>query len=112
VQAISLGFVRVPTPGTPVQLCYDDQLLVMQMIVRTVPGLTGRTYLGIAGMNKSAQGMPGVVRVFSEPPAFGPQDGETLPPAASDRGNVIRVSDFWLDADVAGEGVVVMCLVA
>ena len=112
MQAISFGLIRVPTPGTPVRITADDTLRAMLLIVRTAPGFTGKTYLGLAGMDKNASTKPGVIRILSEPSSFGQQDGEVLPPINSGQGNVIRVSDFWLDADVANEGAVVTCFVA
>ena len=51
----------------------------------------------------------GVLRILSEPPAYGPQDGESVPPSSGGQGNVVQVSDYWVDADVAGEGVIVTC---
>jgi hypothetical protein len=111
MQAIPFGLIRVPTPGVPVQIWTDSTLNVVMIMARTVPGFTGRTYLGICGMNKSAVDMPGVIRVFSEP-CFGPQDGEVLPPAGRGQGNVLRASDYWVDADVPNEGVIVTCFVA
>jgi hypothetical protein len=112
MQTVSLGLVRVPTPGTPVRITADDTLQVAHMVVRTFPGFTGRVYLGLAGMNKNAANMPGVVSVLSEPPSFGPQDSVVLPPSSGNRGNVIRPADFWIDADVATEGVTVTCFIA
>lgn len=112
MQTISLGLVRVATPGTPVRVTADETLNVAMMVVRTVPGFTGKTYLGLAGMNKSSWNKTGVGRVFSEPPAFGPQDGEVLPAHPSGHSNVIRPADFWVDTDVAGEGVTITCYVA
>lgn len=112
MQAIPMGLIAVPSPGTPVQICTDNTLEVSLIMVRTVPGFTGRTYVGLAGMNKSSATMPGVIRIFSEPPASGPQDGEVIPPASGGHSNVIRASDYWIDADVAGEGLIVTCYVA
>ena len=112
MQAISLGLVRVGTPGTPVRISADDGLRAMLMVVRTVPGFTGKTYLGLAGMDKNSAGKTGVIRILSEPPAYGPQDGEVVPAASGGHGNVVRVADYWIDADVAGEGVMVTCYVA
>ena len=111
MQAIPLGLIRVPTPGVPVQIWTDANLNVVMIMARTVPGFTGKTYLGLAGMNKAASNMPGVIRVLSEP-SFGPQDGEVLPPSGRGHGNVLRASDYWVDADVANEGVIVTCFVA
>ena len=112
MQTISMGLIRVTDPGTPVRICQDESLSVLMMVIRTVPGFTGKTYVGVAGMNKHSANKAGVVRILSEPPAFGPQDGEVFPPYPSGQSNVIRPSDFWVDADVAGEGVTVTCYVA
>ena len=111
MQAISLGLIRVPNPGTPVQISSDDNLRVALIAVRTVPGFTGKTYLGVAGMNKSGATKPGVIRVLSEPSSFGPQDGENLPWQSGGHGNVLQVSNYWVDADVANEGLIVTCFV-
>ena len=112
MQAISLGLIRVPSPGVPVPISTDDTLRAMQIMFRTVPGFTGRTYVGLAGMDKTSPAKTGVLRILSEPPAFGPQDGDEFPPSAGDRGNVLRAADYWVDADVANEGVLVVCMVA
>ena len=112
MQTVSLGLIRVPTPGTPVRITADESLHVTMIVVRTVPGFTGKTYVGQAGMNKNSWNKSGVVRVMSEPPAFGPQDGEILPAYPTGQANVIRPADFWVDADVANEGVTVTCYVA
>jgi hypothetical protein len=112
METISLGLIRVPTPGSPVRVCDNEALNVVMMVIRTVPGFTGKTYVGIAGMNKFSANKNGVVRILSEPPAFGPQDGEVFPPYPSGQSNVIRPADFWVDADVANEGVTVTCYVA
>lgn len=112
MQAISLGLIQVATPGTPVRISADTSLVVAMMVVRTVPGFTGKTYLGLAGMNKDSQTKTGVMRILSEPPVSGPQDGEAVPPASGGQGNVVQVADYWVDADVAGEGVIVTCYVA
>jgi len=112
METVSLGLIRVPTPGTPVRVCNNESLNVVMMVIRTVPGFTGKTYVGIAGMDKHASNRTGVVRILSEPPAFGPQDGEVFPPYPSGQSNVIRPADFWVDADVANEGVTVTCYVA
>ena len=109
MQAFSLRLIRVPTPGSPVQITTDGSLNAMQLVVRTVPGLTGRTYVGLAGMDKASRN--GVIRVLSEPAAFGPQDGEAIPPSPNGA-NIVRVCDYWVDADVANEGVLVTYFVA
>jgi hypothetical protein len=112
MQALSLGLIRVPTPGTPVRITTDESIRAMMIVIRTVPGFTGKTYLGVQGMNKNSSNLPGVVRVLSEPPAYGPQDGEVLPPTSSGQGNVLRPSDYWVDADIANEGVLISYYIA
>jgi hypothetical protein len=112
MQTVSMGLIRVPTPGTPVRVTADESLLVVMMVVRTVPGFTGKTYVGVAGMDKVSPNKTGVVRILSEAPSSGPQDGEVFPPYSSGQANVIRPSDFWVDADVGNEGVTVTCYVA
>ncbi len=111
MQAISFGLIQVAAPGTPVQITTDPAITACLLMVRTIPGFTGKTYLGLQGMNKNSATKNGVIRVLSEP-SFGPQDGELIPPTGRAQGNVIRVSDFWVDADVAGEGVLVTGFVA
>jgi len=112
MQAVPLGLITVATPGVPVQISTDPTLLVANLVVKTVPGFTGRTYVGNAQMNSQSLAKTGVIRVLSEPPMSGPQDGEVIPAAGGGRGNVIRASDYWVDAEVAGEGVMVTCYVA
>ena len=112
MQALSLGLIRVPTPGTPVRITSDDTIRAMQVVIRTVPGFTGKTYIGMAGMDKNSANMTGVIRVLSEPPSFGQQDGEVLPATSTGHANVLRPSDYWIDADVANEGVVISYYVA
>jgi hypothetical protein len=112
MQTVSMGLIRVPTPGVPVRITHDESLNVVLMVIRTVPGFTGKTYVGVEGMDKYSSGKTGVVRILSEPPVFGPQDGEVFPPYPSGQSNVIRPADFWVDADVANEGVTVTCYVA
>jgi hypothetical protein len=35
-----------------------------------------------------------------------------IPPSTGGHGNVISAADYWVDADVAGEGVIVTCFLA
>src|SRR5713101_3933047 len=109
MEAVSLGLIRVATPGSPVQITTDGSLHAMQLVVRTVPGFTGKTYVGLAGMDKGSK--TGVMRVLSEPAVFGLQDGEAIPPSPNGA-NIVRVSDYWVDADVANEGGLVTYFVA
>jgi hypothetical protein len=68
-----------------------------------IPGLTGKTYVGKPTMTKGT--LAGVARIlwpntsggFSETFYIETQDGE----------NSIRLADYAVDADVAGEGLLV-----
>jgi len=102
-----LGLIRVPTPGTPVPVTTDTTLFASQILFRTVPGATKPTYVGVAGMNKSAAGMVGVIAALAEPTAGGAQDGQAIPSSPYQWGNSLRLADYYVDADQANEGVLV-----
>ncbi len=99
----SKGRVNVATPGTPVPLATDPSVVASKLFVQVIPGLTGKTYLGTTAMNKTT--LDGVARVlwpnsaggFSENFEIESQDGE----------NSIRLMDYAIDADTAGEGLLV-----
>ena len=99
----SLGRVNVPVPGTPVPLTTNPAITASKLFVQVIPGLTGKTYLGIPTMTKST--LAGVARVlwpnstggFSEHFFLEWQDGT----------NSIRLAEYAIDADVASEGLLV-----
>jgi hypothetical protein len=98
-----LGRVNVATPGTPVPLSIDPTITASKLFLQVIPGLTGKTYFGMQAMNKAT--LAGVARVlwpnatggFSEHFEIESQDGE----------NSIHLTDYAIDADVAGEGLLV-----
>lgn len=97
------GRVNVPTPGTPVHVTTNTAVAASKIFFQVIPGLTGKMYVGAPAMNKST--LTGVARVlwpnaaggFSETFYIETQDGE----------DSIRVADYAVDADVAGEGLLV-----
>jgi hypothetical protein len=97
------GRVSVLTPGTPIPLTTDATLTANKLFFQVIPGLTGKTYVGTTGMTKATLG--GVARIlwpnasggFSESFSIESQDGT----------NSIRLKDYVIDADVAGEGLLV-----
>ena len=99
----NLGRLNVATPGTPVPLTTNRTLTASKLFVQAIPGLTGKTYLGAPAMTKAT--LAGVTRVlspnstgaFSENFFLESQDGE----------NSIRLAEYAIDADVAGEGLLV-----
>ncbi len=98
-----MGRVNVPTPGTPVPLSTNPAVTVSKLFFQVIPGLTGKTYAGVPAMTKAT--LAGVARIlwpntsggFSEHFYIESQDGE----------NSIRLMDYAVDADVAGEGLLV-----
>lgn len=98
-----LGRVNVLTPGTPVPLSTDPTATASKLFFQVIPGLTGKTYVGSTNMTKAT--LASVARVlwpnqnggFSENFYIEAQDGE----------NTIRLSEYAIDADVAGEGLLV-----
>src|SRR5579863_2612273 len=98
-----LGRVSVATPGTPVPLATVPTITASKLFFQVIPGLTGKTYAGIPAMTKAT--LAGVFRVlwpnsaggFSENFEIESQDGE----------NSIHLNDYAIDADVAGEGLLV-----
>ncbi|HXE62474.1 MAG TPA: hypothetical protein VN519_02990 [Bryobacteraceae bacterium] len=95
----TLGRVDVPTPGTPVPLATDPAITASKLFVQSVPGLTGKTYLGTRTMSKTT--LAGVARVLSP--------GDSFFLESQDGADTIRLKDYAIDADVAGEGLLVSC---
>lgn len=97
------GRLNVLTPGTPVPLSTDPAAVASKLFFQVIPGLTGKMYVGAPALTKTT--LAGVARVlwpnasggFSETFEIESQDGE----------NSIRLMDYAIDADVAGEGLLV-----
>lgn len=97
------GRINVPTPGTPVPLSTNPAATASKLFFQVIPGLTGKMYIGAPGMHKAT--LSGVARVlwpnstggFSETFSIESQDGD----------NSILLSEYAIDADVAGEGLLV-----
>lgn len=104
----SIGKIAAATPGTPVRVTNDLEIFCHRIMFAVIPGNTGKTYIGTAGMQKST--LTSVARVFTAPNA-GPQDGMILPPSG-DGTNAYRLADFYVDSDTAGDGVLVTYWVA
>ena len=85
----SLGRVNVSTAGTPVVLSTSPTQHVSKLFFQVIPGLTGKTYIGKPGMNKST--LSGVSRILWPNAAGGVSDQFFL--EASDGENSIRLAD-------------------
>src|SRR6185437_16415922 len=99
----NLGRVNVATPGTPVPLTTNPTLTASKLFVQTIPGLTGKTYLGGPAMTKAT--LAGVTRVLWPNPTGGFSENFFL--ESQDGANSIRLAEYAVDADVAGEGLLV-----
>lgn len=99
----SLGRINVSTPGTPVPLSTDPTQRVSKLFFQVIPGLSGKTYIGNPAMKKST--LSGVSRILWPNASGGFSDQFFL--EAQDGADVIQLSDYAIDADVAGEGLLV-----
>lgn len=99
----SLGRVNVTTPGTPVQLTADPSLTACKLFVQVIPGLSGKTYLGTPTMTKST--LAGVTRILWPNASGGFSENFFL--ETQNGTDEIRLCDYAVDADVAGEGLLV-----
>jgi hypothetical protein len=97
------GRINVATPGTPVPLSTDPTVFASKLFFQAIPGLTGKTYVGAPAMNKTA--LSKVARVLAPNPAGG--FSETLYIESQNGENSIHLSDYAIDADVAGEGLLI-----
>jgi hypothetical protein len=98
-----LGRFNVTTPGTPVPLTIDPTITACKVFFQVIPGLTGKTYVGVPSMAKGT--LAGVARVLWPNSAGG--FSETFEVESQDGENSIRIAEYAIDADVAGEGLLV-----
>lgn len=98
-----MGRVNVPTPGTPVPLSTDETVIVSKLFFQVIPGLTGKTYVGAPTLNKTT--LAATARVLWPNSAGG--FSETFEIEAQDGADSIHLADYAVDADVAGEGLLV-----
>jgi hypothetical protein len=99
----TLGRFNVATPGTPVPLTSDTTVHASKLFFQVIPGLTGKMYVGSTALNKTT--LANTARVLWPNSAGG--FSETFYIEAQDGDNSMRVADYAIDADVAGEGLLV-----
>jgi len=106
------GPITVPVPGSPVSISAalpdpkTRTLKVYAALFQALPANTGKIYIGKSTLNKTT--LAGVAAVLSIPtanliPSFGMS--LTIAPAGVD------LTDLYLDADIANEGVLLTTLV-
>ncbi len=103
LQARSFGKIAVAVPGTPVRLSADLALRVNRLRLAPVIGEVGRVFLGVAGMNRASGA--GVIKEFWPTGAGGGVADELV--IESRDGDLLRPADYYIDANTAGEGLIV-----
>lgn len=107
------GPFPVPTPGTPVHVTAPatgsgnggNPFNIHGVMFQALPTNTGNVYIGIAGMNKTT--LANVAAVLPIPTAnFLPAFSTSLTIAP----NALVLTEFWIDADNATDGVLVTWL--
>ena len=99
----TLGRVNVTTPGTPLSLTSNLSLTANKLFFQVIPGLTGKTYVGTKALTKST--LAGVARILWPNSSGG--FSETFSIESQDGNNSIRLCEYAIDADVAGEGLLI-----
>jgi hypothetical protein len=99
----SLGRLNVTTPGTPIPISTDPTVRAAKIYFQAVPGLTGKGYIGKKGMVKAA--LTNVIRVLAPNPTGGISDAFFL--ESHQDANVLNLSEYYIDMDVAGEGLLI-----
>jgi len=110
-QMFALGPVKVATPGTPVQLPSlppPQPSSVNALSLVALPTNTGKIYIGVSGMNKGT--LVGVIDVL--PPASASAIPSFSLSGSAMAANGVLITQFYIDADNATEGVLVSALVA
>ena len=103
MNANPLGRVSVATPGTLVQLSSDTTLRASKIFFQVIPGLTGKGYIGKAGMVRAT--LANVIRVLWPNSGGGFSDSFFL--ESNHDSDVLNLSEYYVDMDVAGEGLLV-----
>ena len=94
--------MNVATPGTAVHLattptpCY-------RIRVQVIAGLTGKMYLGTSAVNHTT--LAGVIKELWPNSGGGVDDEYEV--WSDKQNNTLDLSDYWIDAAVAGEGLIV-----
>jgi hypothetical protein len=99
----TLGRVNVATPGTPVPLTTDTTLRACKIFFQVIPGLTGKGYIGRSGLNRAT--LSGVIRVLWPNTSGGFSDSFFL--ESGQDSDVLNLASYYVDMDVAAEGLLV-----
>ena len=98
-----LGRVNVTTPGTMVPLSTNTSLRAAKIFFQVIPGLTGKGYVGKSGMVRAT--LANVIRVLWPNASGGFSDSFYI--ESQQDSDVLNLSEYYIDMDVAGEGLLV-----
>lgn len=103
MRVTALGRVNVATPGTPVPISTDPKARAAKIFIQVIPGLSGKAYIGTKGLNRIT--LEEVTRVLWPNSGGGFSDSFWL--ESSNGYNTLVLSEYFIDMDVPGEGVLV-----
>jgi hypothetical protein len=103
MNANPLGRINVATPGTLVPLSANTTLRASKIFFQVIPGLTGKGYIGKSGMVRAT--LANVIRVLWPNTAGGFSDSFFL--ESNQDADSLNLSEYYVDMDVAGEGLLV-----
>lgn len=109
-QFVALGKIPVPVAGTPVAVPVPPSInppSCHAVIIEALPGNTGKIYIGLVGLNKTTLAQVLVVLPIPTVNLL-----PTFSIALTVAGNAINLGQFYVDADISGEGVLISALVA
>ena len=102
----TLGLIKPATPGTPIQVTTDRSIVAHKIWVSPQPGVTQKTYLGRSTLTRigDTPELRAIIKVFLPPSVSGfcPTfiiDGKS--------GNPLVLADYWVDADLAAQGLII-----
>lgn len=108
--AQSLGRIVVPLPGTIVHLS-AVRIACHAVMIEALPGNTGKIYGGQAGFVKGVSGENFILALPSLDASGKPVSLPTFSETISAAPNALDLQGYWIDADVAGDGVLVSYVV-
>lgn len=109
------GAVRVPVPGTPVQILLSvpnyqavtgKAYPIHAILFEALPANTGRVYIGKQGLDKGT-----FVRCLAWLAVPTLNNAPSFAAAITIAPNALIINDFWIDADNATDGVLATYLI-
>jgi hypothetical protein len=99
----ALGRVNVATPGTLVPLSTDPTARASKIFFQVIHGLTGNAYIGKKSMVRAT--LVNVICVLWPNASGGISDSFYV--ESQQDSDVLNLAEYYLDMDVAGEGLLI-----